>query len=45
VDEIRFSKLWSMVESLPAEEDIKKVKRRIASDQKKSLGFPEALED
>ncbi len=32
-------------ESLPASEDIKKVERRIASEDKKSLGKPEALED
>jgi DNA-damage-inducible protein D len=32
-------------ESLPAEEDIKKVQRRIASEDKKSLGKPKALEE
>nr|WP_269524196.1 hypothetical protein [Coraliomargarita parva] len=31
-------------ESLPPEEDVKKVERRIASEDKKSLGKPEALE-
>lgn len=32
-------------EALPAEEDIKKVERRIVSEDKKSLRNPEALED
>lgn len=32
-------------ESLPAAEDIKKVERRVASEEKKSLGKPDRLED
>lgn len=32
-------------ESLPAAEDIKKLERRLASEEKKSLGKPERLED
>lgn len=32
-------------ESLPPAEDVKKVERRLASDQRKSLGKPERLED
>jgi DNA-damage-inducible protein D len=32
-------------EALPPDEDIKKVERRVTSDQRKSLGKPERLED